>query len=350
MKKLICFLASAVFTLSAAFTVLADEKNFPFIDIARDSWYYTYIEDAYNKNIIAGTTDTIYGPGETLTRGMASSLIYRMYGSPEVSYKAIFPDVPDGEWYTDGIIWVSENGIMSGYDDGTFCPEWAITVEQFASIFYRLSGSPAVSDADKALSDYPDGYLVSGYAREAVVWAAQNNLLSGETLHPATALTRSEAAKMLSVYTTINDFHAISNLGAISEYIKEYYDSTFDMTKYKAYSGDDNDDDIYLYFMVGSYRSNFGYHAVMSGENVMRVEMMGVMNPYFLSADIKEPSLTDEDVCRMALEEFEFEYTVESQTVTKYFNMDNLKFTFEVETVYIDENGEKVMTEYIYEA
>ena len=78
---------------------------------------------------MAGISDNIFGPDETLTRAMAASLVYRMYGSPDVTYKALFPDVPDGEWYTDGIIWAKENGVMSGYDDGMFCPDWYMTIE-----------------------------------------------------------------------------------------------------------------------------------------------------------------------------------------------------------------------------
>ncbi len=349
MKKYICFLVSALISASTAFTSFASDDTFPFIDIARNSWYYSYIDDAYDKGIIAGVSDNIFSPDETLTRGMASSLVYRMYGSPEVKYKAFFPDVPDGQWYTDGIIWAKENNVISGYDDGSFCPEWYMTIEQFASVLYRLSGSPEVENSGQILGKYSDGYLVSGYAKEAVAWAAQNNLLQGEKLHPTSAVTRAEAAKMLSVYTTINDFHVIKNLGTISQYIKGYYDSTFDMTQYDAFTMD-NDDDIYLYYMVGDYRSNFGYHVIMTGDKIVRIDMIGKMNPFFLTSDLKEPEITDAELCKIAIEADGLEYTVKEQNITRYFNMDTLKYTFEVETTYIDENGSSLTNVFTYEA
>lgn len=348
MKKYICLLVSAVISVSTVFSAYAKDDTFPFIDIARNSWYYSYIDDTYDKGIMAGISDNIFGPDETLTRAMAASLVYRMYGSPDVTYKALFPDVPDGEWYTDGIIWAKENGVKSGYDDGMFCPDWYMTIEQFASIFYRLSGSPEVEDAEKILNKYSDGYRVSGYAKEAMAWAVQNNMLQGDTLHPTAAVTRAEAAKMLSVFTTINDYHIIKNLGSITAYIRDNYDSTFDMTDY-SYSTEENDDDIYLYYMVGNYRSTFGYHIIMTGDKLVRVDMIGKMNPYFLSTDLTEPSITDEELLKMAVEADNLEYTVKEQHITKYFNMDNMKYTFEVETTYVDENGDSLTKLFTYE-
>lgn len=348
MKKIICILASAVITVSTAFTAFALDNVFPFIDIAPRSWYYTYIKDTYEKEIMAGTEDDIFSPDLTLTRGMAASLIYRMCGSPEVKYTAIFSDVKDGEWYTDGIIWAGANGVISGYGDGTFCPDWYMTMEQFASIFYRLSGSPDMDNADTVLNKYSDGYLVSSYARDAMAWAAENGMLYGETLHPTSALTRAEAAKMLSVYTTINDYHFIKNWGAISERTKEYYDSTFDLTQYMAVS-DESNDDIYLYYMVGSYPSNFGYHVIMTGDRVVRIDMTGTMNPFFLTTELTEPTITDEELYKMALEADGLEYAVSQQHITRYFNMDNLKYTFEVETTYTDETGASITKVFTYE-
>ena len=185
------------------------------------------------------------------------------------------------------------------------------------------------------------------YARPAMIWAEKNRMLQGATLHPTSAITRAEAAKMLSVFTTINDFKAIKNLGAISSYINENYDSTFDMTKYSYHTDDSGD--IYLYYMVKGYRSTFGYRAVMSGDKLMRVDMIGIMNPYFLASDIVEPKISDEELRRLALEAENNEFAVESQTITKYFNMDNLKFVFEVETTYIDDGSAYFTKLYTYE-
>lgn len=142
MRKFASFAVSVILASSISVSAFALDKTVPFIDIANNSWYYSYISDVYKKGIISGTSENIFEPDVTLTRGMAASLIYRMYGSPDIKYSKYFSDVADGEWYTDGITWAKDNGIISGYDDGTFSPDWAMTVEQFASVLYRLAGEP----------------------------------------------------------------------------------------------------------------------------------------------------------------------------------------------------------------
>ena len=77
----------------------------PFKDITANMWCYDYVLDVYNKKLILGTSEDTFSPDTPLTRAMVASIIYRMAGSPDVSYSAIFTDVPDGQGYTKGIIW-----------------------------------------------------------------------------------------------------------------------------------------------------------------------------------------------------------------------------------------------------
>lgn len=346
MKRFINFAVSFLLAASFSVSVFGSDKTLPFVDIAQDSWYYTYVSDVYNKGIIAGTSENIFEPDITLTRAMAASLIYRMYGSPDIEYSRYFSDIQDGKWYTDAIIWVNENNIISGYGDDTFASDWSMTVEQLASALYRLAGSPENKE-NSSLDKYSDSFMVSSYAKQAMIWAERNGLLEGETLHPTSAVTRAEASKMLSVFTKMYDYKAIKSMGAISAYIKENYDSTFDMTDY-TYSSD-ADGNIYIYYLVGEYKSTFGYRAIMPEDKLIRVDMIGKMNPYFLASDITEPEIADDDLYKMALEADNLEYAVDSQSITKYFNMDKLKFTFEVETTYIDDSGHYFTNLFTYE-
>ncbi|MDD5945353.1 MAG: S-layer homology domain-containing protein [Clostridia bacterium] len=346
MKKLIKPALAIALTLSFTISAAAYDRVSPFADVAADSWYCRYSTDTYDKGIMAGISDTTFAPDLMLTRGMAASLIYRMYGSPEVKYSNRFSDISNNEWYTDGIMWAEESGIMTGYTDGTFCPDWSITVEQLASVLYRLAGCPNVSADAHVLDGYKDDFLISSYAKDAVIWAVSNGMLYGTTLHPTSAVTRAEASKMLSVYTTVYDYGIISTTGDISDYIRKYYDSTFDFTKYDFVR---DGDDICLYYVVDGYVSTFGYRAVMSGDKLLRVEMIGKMNPYLLSTNPKAPDITDDELYAMALENADDKLIVLSQNIRRYFDMDSMKFVFEVSTVYTDKNGEEATELYRYE-
>ena len=177
-----------------------EESINPFVDVAEDAWYYDYILDVYEKGLMAGTGDEGFSPDSTLTRAMVTSIVYRMAGSPDVVYTAKFTDVPDGQWYTDGMLWASDNGVIAGYGNGLCGPNDPITVEQMAAILYRYAGSPDMSANTNVLSSYPDSASVSTYAADALKWAVVNGMTQGETLHPATSATRAEAAKMFSLF------------------------------------------------------------------------------------------------------------------------------------------------------
>lgn len=169
----------------------------PFKDVDEGAWYYDYVLDTYEKGLMAGIADDQFAPDSTLTRGMIASIVYRMEGSPDIEYKALFTDVPDGLWYTDGIIWAAENGIFAGYGNGLCGPNDYVTVEQLASILHRYAGAPSADIA--ALNKYSDLMEVSDYAKNSMAWAVTNDMTQGQKLHPKTAATRAEAAKMFSL-------------------------------------------------------------------------------------------------------------------------------------------------------
>lgn len=169
----------------------------PFKDITANMWCYDYVLDVYNKKLILGTSEDEFSPNTPLTRAMVASIIYRMAGSPDVSYSAIFTDVPDGQWYTKGIIWAYNNKVISGYGNGLCGPNDYVTVEQLASILYRYAGSPEVT---AEITGYSDVAAISEYAKTGMAWAVSKKMNNGETLHPASPATRAEAAKMFSLF------------------------------------------------------------------------------------------------------------------------------------------------------
>ena len=146
---------------------------------------------------MAGTADDMFSPDATLTRGMVASIVYRMEGSPKVEYKTLFTDIPDGQWYTSGVIWAAENGIIAGYGNGLCGPNDSVTVEQLASILYRYSGSPSADLS--VLNKYSDISSISEYAKTAMAWAVSKDMTEGAQLHSKSAATRAETAKMFSI-------------------------------------------------------------------------------------------------------------------------------------------------------
>ena len=109
----------------------------PFTDVPEDKWYYENVKYVYEQGLMVGITETSFEPDATLTRAMFAAILYRAHGEPEVEYEAIFTDVPDNKWYTDGIMWAYQNGILYGYGDGNVGTNDNITREQLAAMMYR---------------------------------------------------------------------------------------------------------------------------------------------------------------------------------------------------------------------
>ncbi len=210
LKNCITVALATVLTVSAAagftcFPVSASEgKNqagISFQDVNKSDWYYEVVNYVSSKGIMTGMTETLFGPSMELKRAHVATLIYRMENSPNVVYKEKFADVPQGEFYSDAVIWANENGIIHGYTDtGLFDPGRNISREELAVILYRYAGNKEIDISRRAeLSEFPDEGSVSGYARDAVAWASGSQIITGDRgrLNPQGKANRAECAAVI---------------------------------------------------------------------------------------------------------------------------------------------------------
>ena len=49
-----------------------------------------------------------------------------------------FSDVKSGDWFYNGVVYSSQNDLMTGYSDGTFSPNEPVTRGQFATVLERM--------------------------------------------------------------------------------------------------------------------------------------------------------------------------------------------------------------------
>ena len=110
----------------------------------------------------------------------------------------VFSDVKTGQWFVKAVQYVYENDIMAG-SNGKFNPNNNITREQFTQVLYNCEGKPAV----KGKSPFPDVADKSGYPRDAIMWANQNNIMNGKadgTFGLGNNITRQDLAVALYKY------------------------------------------------------------------------------------------------------------------------------------------------------
>lgn len=168
-----------------------------FIDVAPDAWYYAPIQYMAERQLMTGVSETEFAPDADVTRGMFVTVLYRMEKEPQVKAGSAFADVAPGAYYAQAVAWASEHGIVTGVSAEQFAPEENITREQMATVLCRYAGYKGQDTAAGGNVSFVDADSISGYAQDAVRWAAAQGILQGNadnTFAPAANATRAETA------------------------------------------------------------------------------------------------------------------------------------------------------------
>ncbi|MDN4473597.1 S-layer homology domain-containing protein [Demequina zhanjiangensis] len=98
------------------------------------------------EGVSTGYADGTYRPDSLVTRKHMAQFLYRFEGRPDVARtsKSPFSDIAMGSPGYDAIAWMSQEGVSTGYADGEYKPLNYVTRKHMAMFMYRLAGSPDV--------------------------------------------------------------------------------------------------------------------------------------------------------------------------------------------------------------
>ena len=188
-------------------------NSIDFVDVLPGSWYFSPIEKAFaNKYMQGYNGQNVFGPNSSLTRGQAACVLFNMSGAnkswgneggiDDDGFKS-FADVDVHAYYAEAIAWAKQAGVVHGFaGTDNFGPDQTITREQFAAMLWNYAkavDSDTINGVDvtAALASKPDGNRVSAWARDAVAWAVQNEIMgNGGVINPFAKVTRAETAAM----------------------------------------------------------------------------------------------------------------------------------------------------------
>ena len=196
--------ANAVY-VQVTFKPETAEWTNPFIDVPNNAWYYDAVRYVNENGLMAGTSANTFAPDLTTTRGMIVTILYRLEGTPNIeneNWGYPFKDVDANAYYATAVYWARLHGIVAGYSDELFGPNDTITREQMATILYRYAqykGYDTTARAD--LSRFTDAAQVGPWAVDAIRWANAEGMINGTsdtTLSPKGSATRAQAAAILT--------------------------------------------------------------------------------------------------------------------------------------------------------
>lgn len=203
LKRFAALLTAAALSLIISAVAFAAESDTGFADVGADAWYAGAAAYCRDNGLMSGTSGTTFSPDTNMTRGMLSTVLYRVAGSPSLENENLgypFSDVPGDSWYADGVYWARLEGIVGGYGDNQFGHNDPVTREQLAAILWRYSGSPAA----EAGEDFADESTIASWAASAVDWAQANGYVNGvgnDRFDPSGTATRAQVAVILMRYT-----------------------------------------------------------------------------------------------------------------------------------------------------
>ena len=140
-----------------------------------------------------------YGNGEVrpqnnITRAEVATIFFRLLTDDvrdeNLTKTNRYSDVAATSWYNTAVSTLSSMGIITGYPDGTFRPNAAITRAEFAAIASRFE---TLTEGTKSFSDVPGSHWAAKYINFAATRGWVNGYADG-TFKPNNSITRAEVA------------------------------------------------------------------------------------------------------------------------------------------------------------
>ena len=179
-----------------------DCPSAPFTDVDTAKWYHLSVDYVLTHKMMNGVSSRAFAPNANLTRGMLVQILYNLEGKSKGT-AANFSDVQADAWYAEAVGWAASNKVVTGYADGTFRPNAAVTREQAAAILYRYAQSKGIDVSvgeNTNILSYVDVQQASEYAIPALQWAVGAGVLNGKNggrLAPTGTATRAEIAAIM---------------------------------------------------------------------------------------------------------------------------------------------------------
>ena len=150
-----------------------------FSDVPEGYPFYADIQWLAHQRLSFGWADGTYHPQQPVDRGAMAAYFYRMAGSPEVALPETSPfkDVDSSHPFYKEIVWMSQQGITTGYEDGSYRPNASVNRGAMAAFFFRYAKvtnyeapqTPQFKDVDRnnpfyrEISWFKDQHITTGW-------------------------------------------------------------------------------------------------------------------------------------------------------------------------------------------
>ncbi|WP_037284356.1 S-layer homology domain-containing protein [Saccharibacillus sacchari] len=171
----------------------------------RGNWAENAIRNMATRFVVEGTGNGRFEPSRAVTRAEFASILTKGLGLKPGIAVSSFSDVPSSSWYEGSVATAAQYGLITGFADGTFRPQQAITRAEAMVMLSRamqLTGLATgnASGSETTLAPFSDGDSVPEWARDAAAATIRADLFNGQNgnrLAPQKQVMRAEVATLV---------------------------------------------------------------------------------------------------------------------------------------------------------
>ena len=152
------------------------------------------------RGILKGMDNGKFEGELPITRAMVATVLKRLSTKQTINNVQNFKDVKDKDWFAEAVKWAQSQGLIKGYEDGTFKANNLVTRQELAIIIERFLKIHGITMEEIKELSYKDLDTLPAWSKDAIIAMAKIGLVEGQTeemYNPASEFTREELAVML---------------------------------------------------------------------------------------------------------------------------------------------------------
>ena len=174
-----------------------------FSDVTEDHPYYPAIQQLSDLGVVSGYADGTFRPDGAITRAEAAAILVRAAGLSPASTQSAYADVPSDFWACSFIMAATNAGILQGVGNGLFAPDDHVTYHEIIKMVVCMVG---LEEKAQDLGGWSAGYTAAA-EQCGILPPSVSAILPTQGDAPA---TRGDAAQMLYLAMPLQTKYSIT--------------------------------------------------------------------------------------------------------------------------------------------
>lgn len=163
-------------------------------------WAEQVIKKAIDNGIVSGYPDGTIKPDTAITRAEFVTIVNKVYKKKDQNSTCDLSDVKTNDWFYTDVASAINSGYVTGYPDGTFGPNNYISRQEVAVALAKLI--ELNDNKQDVVSSFNDNSSIENWAKLSVNLVVSNKIMKGYpdgSFNPQRSITRAETLTVLDI-------------------------------------------------------------------------------------------------------------------------------------------------------